>query len=214
MAIQFLEETEEVGTSQYITEEEAKALAAEAIRVRAERVRLDAEEDRLKKLLAMKGYTEFSKALENNEYVGSFKIVPSEDTPVRIDMRLSKGNMKETMEPELNRIFGDSYSDFFQSSYEILKILSADDLLEKIKISGKNPWNYLTLEVREGKEKEIFELGGKSVIGRRTINPVKGFFGICQEYGYRITKSVKKFLNEYLLVAVEPCVVLGTRGKK
>ena len=212
--IQFLEESEEIGTSQYIDDAEAKELAAEAIKVRAERVRLDAEEERLKKLLAMKGYNEFLKALEKNEYTGCFKIVPSEDTPIRVDMRLKKGTMKETMEPELNRIFGDSYSDFFVSSHEVQKILSADDLIEKIRASGKNPWNYLTLEVREGKEKEVLDLGGKSVIGRRVINPIKGFFGVCQEYGYRITKTVKKFLGEYLPAAVEPCVILGTRGKK
>jgi len=207
-----LESEQDIGTSRQINDAEAEQLAKAALKARADKVAAEAEEQRLKKLLAISGHSEFLKDLEEPEYFGCYKVIPKDSTPVRIEMRLNNGAMKAEAEERLRKVFGEAYDDFFEASTELQKILSYDKLLEAFHKAGKSPWSCLYLEVKKDKEEEVIRIGKNTVASRKYIKPQKEFFSKLQDYGIRLTGAVKRFLGEYLPAAVEPTVILGTRG--
>lgn len=186
--------------------------AKAALTARAAVAKEQMAEDVNKKLLAEGGYAVALKDLDEGVYTGSVRVTCPDNVPVRIEMRPVKGAMKVTEEPNLQKAFGPFYDEFFERSHLIQKILSTSGLIAQLKKDGINPWEVLRIEVRKGQEHRVAKYK-ELVIAAEAITPVKGFFGRLNEYSSKLTKSAKSFLKEYLPRAIDPTVILGTRGK-
>lgn len=213
MAIQFFQE-EDQGSSVHVVDdpilvEQAKTALAARTAVAENQLKEDTAKDKL----SAAGLGIALSDIDDKVYTGTVRVTCPDESPVRIEMRLTKGAMRVTEEDRLGEAFGPLYTEFFERAHDIQKIIDPDGLIQALRKDKINPWKHLKIEVRTGSE-EVVAKYKQAVISQEAIVPVKGFFTKLNEYSTKLKAKAVNFLKEYLPQAIEPSVILGTRGRK
>ena len=213
MAIEFLEE-EDVSAIHIVDDDLLVGFAQSAVAARITIAEAQLQENTAKEKLGFACLGIAVSDLDAGKYTGSVRVQSSESLPIRVEMRLKKGNMRVSEEQRLGEAFGPIYTDLFQRIQEIQRITDVHGLISAMRKDGINPWKHLTVVVREDADTAILAKYKQHVIAREMIAPMKGFFATLNEFSGKLKTKAVNFLKEYLPHAIDPTVVLGTRGRK
>jgi len=213
MSIEFLTE-EDVSAIHIVDDDHLVELARSATTARTTIAEAQLQEETAKEKLGAAALGIALADLDNGQYTGSVRVVSNNSLPIRIEMRLKKGAMKVTEEQRLGEAFGPIYTDLFEHVHDIQRITDVSGLIAAMRKDGINPWKHLTVVVREDADVALLAKYKQHVIAREALMPMKGFFATLNEFSGKFKTKAVSFLKEYLPQAIDPTVVLGTRGGK
>ena len=149
--------------------------------------------------------------IDRDEYFGVVRITGEQQAPVRVEFRLESSALDVSEEGNLDALYGAQRPLLFQREKVVNKILDPLALIQELIASGKNPFDYLELKVREGMDHVVAD--SKNVTSSEAFLPVEGFLGTLNEIKSVLSSEAKEFTKNYLAGAIKPRVVLGTKGK-
>jgi len=171
---------------------------------------LETEETAKKKEL-----TDLAKTLRedketNGEYIGLIRIIDQDKSPIRVEFRLSNGALNVSEEDNLNKLFGIHRPALFEKVKVVTDITDPDQLVQKLKDAGLNPWDYLSVGVKEGMDTIVSQHPG--CVSKEAILPKKTLLTSLNDFRQALSDAAKVYVKEYLQTALRPFVVCGTKG--
>ena len=149
--------------------------------------------------------------VSREKYIGIVRVTNSELPPVRVEFRMENSPLDISEEQNLDAIYGSARPLLFQREMAVNEIIDPTALIKELVDSGKNPWDYLSLSVRNGMDHVLVE--SKNVASGEALLPKEGFLNTLNEIKNTLTPDAKEYTKAYLDKALKPRVVLGTKGK-
>ena len=186
-------------------------LAKEALAARASAAEFTTIEKQHSELIAQQGELLRQEEISRDQYIGVVRITGEQQAPVRVEFRMENGALDVSEETNLNAIYGAQRSVIFQREKIVNEIINPMGLVQELVNAGKNPFDYLDLSVRKGMDHVIVE--SKNVTSGEAFLPKEGFLGKLNEIKHTMSSEAKEYTKNYLMGAIKPRVVLGTKGK-
>lgn len=185
--------------------------AKKALEARAEAAEYTTIEKQQSELIAKHGELLRQEEITRDMYIGVVRITAENQAPVRVEFRLENCALDVSEEANLSAIYGPQRPVIFQREKIVNEIIDPLALVQEIIAAGKNPFDYLDLSVRKGMDHVIVE--SKNVTSGEAFLPKEGFLGKLNEIKHTMSAEAKEYTKNYLMGAIKPRVVLGTKGK-
>jgi hypothetical protein len=156
------------------------------------------------------------KSEENSgNYIGLVRITGTDLPPVRVEFRTGSNSALDLdQESTLDELFGPARPLIFARSKVITGVVDPMTLVQQLKDSGKNPWDYLTVSVKPGMDEIVASVSSDAVTVQEVFLPREGWIAKLNELAVVLTNQAKRYISEYMEKVLKPSVVLGSKGKK
>lgn len=146
--------------------------------------------------------------LGNKEYIGIIRITGNDLPPVRVEFRMD-GALDMIESDKLDRIFGTLRPQLFQPKEIVTSITDPAGLIQEMIDQGKNPWDYLKIEVKDGMDSIVARY--LYVISQSALVPTEEFLNTLNDVRDTLSDEAVMYLEDFLTTAQKPRVVLGTK---
>jgi hypothetical protein len=151
--------------------------------------------------------------IDDDEIIGKITIAPPDQTAVRVEFRINNGSMDTDEMDNLDKLFEGARSELFEKAEVVESITDPTALIEALTNEGLDPWDYLNINVKKNMDKIIIDKG-TGINTADAILPRQGFMAKLPDLWKRFSEEAKLYIKNYLKLALEPVVVLGTKAKK
>jgi hypothetical protein len=204
---------------EYITQDSSFiTVTLQALSARANKAQYEAQEKEAKEGLATQASALRQAQAESDNYIGLVRVVQPESAtkempPIRIEFKLASKDsaLKMTELDTVNELFGGLRPQLFEPVKIVTEIHDPQALYEALKSAGHNPWDYLSLSVKDGMDNIISQHPGATTV--EALMPKTGFLARLQEFGKNLSDDAKYYIRRYLERALSSAVTLGSRGK-
>jgi hypothetical protein len=194
------------------------ATAREALSARASKAQYElAEKTAKERLASLASDLRIEHANVLDDYLGIIRVVQPEGTeempPVRIEfkMAIKDSALRVTELDTLNELFGALRPQLWEATKIVTDIHSPQALYDSLKASGMNPFDFLTVTVKENMDNIVAQHPGVTAV--ESLVPKTGFLARVQEFGKNLTEGAKYYIRRYLERALSSAVTLGSKGK-
>lgn len=181
----------------------------EAVEVHTKANKLQIQEKRLKEEICNKIQVLQLEEFSKDNVVGLFRVNDDKLPPVRVEMKIKNGALELSDLPVLDGLFGKKRPELFEKATVVSEILDPEVLIKKMTAKGLNPWDYLTVSVKDNMDEIVSKYDGVSV--SEAILPKKGFLAKLKEHISTCSQEAKNYLKEYLKQALSPTMVMGKK---
>jgi len=186
-------------------------LAKDALNHRAQAAEHSTQEKALTEVMGRSAEDLRQQDVANGEYYGLIRITAEDQQPVRVEFRIENGGLSVSEEAKLDALYGGSRPVLFRREKVVTDILNPLALVQELITAGKNPFDYLVLSVRDGMDHALVQ--SSAVSSAEAFLPTKDFIGTIEGIKGSLSEEAKIFTNNYLVGALKPRVVLGSKGK-
>jgi hypothetical protein len=191
----------------------------------------EAELETTKKELAELIVAVRDKAMVDEKVFLSLVRVANESAPVRVEFRTGKASAQdivqkddagnvvvEDMEVYLKELMGGVYSQVFERRTVISRVADPRKLYAALANSGKDPWDFLSVSVRDGTDAIVIQAlkehnAQDAVAISDTILPVKDWLENLTLVAKALTDKALTFMREFVVGATAPSIVLASKSK-
>jgi hypothetical protein len=177
------------------------------IKANQDKTEAEGRESTLKKDLSHRCESLRDKLAEKAEYVGLMRAVTPQGA-LRCEFRMKNGCLDVSQKATLNDLFGSSRPVLFQKSKVITAVTDPQQLLKDL---GDEAFDHLELKVKSGHD-EVVLAKSKAVTSHEAYVPQDNFLNNLKDIANTLSDKAKKWMKEYLIHALNPTVVVGTRG--
>lgn len=190
-------------------------LAKEVVGIHTDITDLQAQEAEKKTSIANEAEAlRIAETLKGN-YIGLIRVTGENLPAIRVEFRIANGALATDQGPLLDELFGASRTLLFGKENVITEILDPQALIEGLQAQGRNPWDFLTLTVKDESHGIVAEAAPEgSVVAQEAYLPRKGLIGTLNEISHTLTEPATRFIKEYLTKALKIVPVIGSRGAK
>jgi len=149
---------------------------------------------------------------DNRKIIGMIRVVSDDSPPIRVEFRNNGKCLDSSQGPALDALFGPQRPLLFQKDFVVTEILDPEQVIEDLKAAGKNPWDFVKLEIKKGQDRIIAE-NTNSVQSDEGFVASEGFLATLDEMGETLSQEARDYIQSYLDEVLSPKVVM-TRGKK
>jgi len=191
--------------------------AREALSARASKAQYELTEKTAKERLAALASDLRIEQANIDNYIGIVRVVQPEGTeempPVRIEfkMAIKDSALRVTELDTLNELFGALRPQLWEATKIVTDIHSPQALYDSLKASGMNPFDFLTVTVKENMDNIVAQHPGVTAV--ESLVPKTGFLARVQEFGKGLAEDAKYYIRRYLGRALSSAVTLGSKGK-
>ena len=155
---------------------------------------------------------------QSENYIGLVRVTGEDLPPVRVEFRTGPNSALDLeQEDTLDELFGPARPLIFAKSRIVTSVLDPMALVQSLKDSGKNPWDYLNVSVKPGMDEIIADtaaaVAADIVSVQEVFLPREGWLAKLNEIVITLSDKAKRFISEYMEKVLKPSVVLGSRGK-
>jgi hypothetical protein len=195
-----------VGTGEMVDQ------AAELVKVRAQIAELETKAKTLTETVAGLATTLRNTKLDAGEVVGLIRIT-DERAPIQVQFKVSAkeaGKMVDT-EEELDELFGPARPLLFGRDTIITSITDPEGLVQAMKDSGRNPWDFLAVVPKEGAVEVVS--GYPQVISDTRLMPKTGFLATLTDIWKTLSADAHGYAKAFVKEVCKASVVVGSKGK-
>ena len=143
-------------------------------------------------------------------FIGLIKIMTEGATPVQVQFKIQNGALALSDEANLDNLFGAARPLLFERDHAVTEVVDPGALIDELKSSGKNPWDYLNVSVKPGLDRAVCQ--SPSVVATEAFLPKKGFLNTLNEIAHTLKAEAKDYIQTYLGKCLKPTVVVGSKG--
>ena len=131
----------------------------------------------------------------------------------KVEFRMKNGQIPFSDKGLLEELFGQDYHSLFEQGKVISAIIKPNALIKALEDAGVNPWDYLSLNVKEGMDEAVTGLAKDIGLYNtaEAVLPRKGFLSTLAGIIEKLTDDAVEFLQDYLKKALEPIASLKKR---
>lgn len=156
--------------------------------------------------------------LDNNSYIGLYRLIPEDASPSRVEFRLgSTGKVdKRVLEMSetdvLDELLGSpNRALLFEKVWRTGAITDPIKLIQDVSEAGLDPNAVLDISVKPGAEQAVAE-ASEAVESWNVLMPRKGFLSTLNEIRTHITDKARNYIKAYLDATLSRKVCPGTKG--
>lgn len=188
--------------------------ARKAVQARSDKAQAETEEKEAKRVMSEEAEKIRAECVEKGEgYLGLIRITSDDLPPTRVEFRMNNGALDISEKEKLDEMFGASRPLLFGREKVITEILDPDKLIEQMKASGKNPWDFLTLSIKSNMDRVVDDAADETVVSQEAYLPKGGFLATLDDIEHTLSDDAKEYVKAYLAKTLKPAVVIGSRGK-
>jgi hypothetical protein len=98
-------------------------------------------------------------------------------------------------------------ADLFERTIEVDKVDDPQALLDSMKAGGFNPWDYLEIKVKEGRDNIVAKHKGVHV--NEVLSPKEGFLARLNEVWSKLSKPAIEYMTKYMVATYKLKAVVG-----
>jgi hypothetical protein len=187
--------------------------ARQALAIAAQIADLETQLKECKKKMIGSAVIERLAALDKSRYIGLVRVT-AEDMPAsRVEFKTcAAAALAVEQEDVLDGFLGAARPLVFSRTQVITEITDPEQVVTELKKAGKNPWDFLSLSVKSGMD-GVVAAHTEGVISAECFLPTKDWLASLNNIVHTLSEGAKKFIAEYLLKALTPSVVLGSKGR-
>jgi len=190
-------------------------LAKEVVAIHTEVTDLQAKEAEKKTSIANEAEALRVAETGKGNFISLVRITGEDLPAIRVEFRMANGALAVDQGPLLDELFGPSRTLLFGKEKRVTEILDPQALIEGLQAQGRNPWDFLTLTVKDESHGIVAEAAPEgSVVAQEAYLPRKGMIGTLNEISHTLTEPAIRFIKEYLGKALKVVPVIGSRGAK
>jgi hypothetical protein len=201
---------------EHVVKGENEVLSKQAMNALDEREQVNyhtGEEKEWKQKIAVNSKALRETLIDDDEIIGKITIAPPNQTAVRVEFRINNGSMDTDEMDNLDKLFEGARPELFEKAEIVESITDPTALIESLRNEGLDPWDYLNISVKKNMDKIIIDKGA-GINTADAILPRQGFMATLPDLWKRFSEEAKTYIKNYLKLALEPVVVLGTKAKK
>jgi hypothetical protein len=186
--------------------------AAQLVQARAEKAILETKEKNLKASIEVQAAAVRDEKLDKGEIVGLIRLT-TEQMPVQVQFKIDskKAALDLSDEETLDDLFKGARPLLFGKDKIVTEITGPEELLAAMKASGRNPWDFLKLTVKENMDEVVASY--PNVISNETFMPKTGFLATLHDIWRTLSEEAIEYVKTYVKEVIKPSVVVGSQGK-
>jgi hypothetical protein len=194
-----------IGEGQMVTDAEA------LVQVRTDKAQLETREKQLKASVEAQATALRNNKLDANEVVGLIRIT-SERAPIRVEFRVDSKKAAIPLEDEatLEALFKGARPLLFGKDTIVTEITDPEALMQAMKDSGRNPWDFLQLSVKAGMDEVVSQYA--QVVSDTAFMPKDGFLSTLHDIWHTFKVETVEYVKKYVKEVIKPTVVVGSKG--
>ena len=195
-----------------ISDGQIVADALQLVQVRAAKAQLETKEKELKVAIENQATTVRDAKLEAGEVIGLIRITNENLVPVQVQFRVDSKKAALSMSDEgtLNDLFEGARPLLFGKDVMVTEITDPEALIAAMKASGRNPWDFLHVSVREGSDQIVS--GYVQAVTNEAFMPKEGFLTTIKDIWHTLSVEAIEYLKTYFKIAIKPMVIVGSKG--
>ena len=195
-----------IAEGQIITE------ATELVQTRAAKAILETKEKILKASIEVQAAAVRDEKMDKGEIVGLIRLT-TEQMPVQVQFKIDskKAALDLSEEENLDDIFKGARPLLFGKDKVVTEITDPEELLKAMRDSGRNPWDFLKLTVKENMDEVVASY--PHVTSNDTFMPKIGFLATLHDIWRTLSIEAIEYMKTYVKEVIKPSVVVGSQGK-
>jgi hypothetical protein len=182
--------------------------AAELVRIRAEKAKLETKEKELIAKVAEQATTIRDGKLNEGEVVGLLRIT-DERAPIQVQFKVSSKEAEKHTE-DYDNIYGTARPLLFERDTIITGITDPIGLMDAMKADNRNPFDFLEIIPKKGSEEIVS--GYEQVMSDTRMMPKTGFLATASDVWNTLTANARTHLIRFIKDVCKASVVVGSKG--
>jgi hypothetical protein len=189
--------------------------AAKLVAIRAQKAELETQEKALIASIAAQAVTIRNEKLDAKpgEVIGLIRITGNNQAPIQVQFKIDSKMAPLDLEDEetLEELFKGARPMLFDKSTIVTGITEPEQLLQAIKDSGSNPWDFLKLSVKDHMGEIIARY--PQAISSVQFMPKTGFASTLHDIWHTLGAEAIGYISDYVKKVLKPSVIAGSQGK-